>query len=313
LKGIKAVAFFLAVSTAVNVSAQKKPVFKTDQATGVQYCIIKHKKDAPKPAENNYAHIIMVWTGKTVKGDADSIYLDSRKRGGDSTGSIVIKLAKTFKGCLEQGVLLMSKGDSASFRINADSLYMKTFHMTPDRVPHFITGSTYFTFNVKLVSFATEDEMKAEKQAAVQKRAEQAKAMKAQEPIIINDYLKKNNYNVQPDADGIYYLKTTPGSGKSVKDGDSIGVRYVGKFLNGKGFDSSSGHGPGNEIFKLKFSQTMPLIKGWISVLGKMQEGEKVTILIPSAMGYGERGGGPISPNTPLLFNMELVYVKSNQ
>jgi len=95
-------------------------------------------------------------------------------------------------------------------------------------------------------------------------------------------------------------------------DGDSIGVKYKGTFLDGKVFDASANHGPGNEIFKLKFAQNMPLIKGWISVLGKMHEGEKVTVLIPSDLAYGAHGSGMIQPYTPLIFEMEMVHIKSN-
>ena len=308
MKGNKSFVFFLACSAVITGSAQKQESFKTDPLTSVQYRLIKHDKNGVKPVEGNYAHLIMVWKGKTVKGDADSIYLDSRKKGGDSVGAIVIKLAKSFTGCLEQGVMMMAKGDSAVFRIKGDSLFLKTFHYPQARIPAFVNGSTYFTFNVKLVSYQTEDEVKAMKVAQMQKRNQMTMAMKNQEPAVIADYLKKNNYNVQPDADGIYYLQTTPGTGKQVAVGDSCEVKYKGMFLDGKIFD------PGTRPYTVVYSQNAAVIKGWISILGKMREGEKVTVLIPSSMGYADHGMGPIQPYTPLLFEMELLrVVKGNQ
>lgn len=57
----------------------------------------------------------------------------------------------------------------------------------------------------------------------------------------------------------------------------------------------------------------MTLIKGWISVLGKMRQGEEVEVLIPSAMAYGAQGNLGIMPFTPLIFDIDLVKVKSNK
>ncbi len=174
MKGIKVLAVLIGVSTVITVSAQKKKpqtkAFITDPVTGVQYRFIKHDKTGAKPQEGNYGNIIMTWNGKTMKGDADSIFLDTRKRGGDSNGVIPLKLVKSFKGCLEQGILMMAKGDSAVIRVNGDSLFLKTFRCAPDKLPPFVTQTTWYTFNVKLVNFMTEAEMNASKQAEIQKR-----------------------------------------------------------------------------------------------------------------------------------------------
>ena len=81
----------------------------------------------------------------------------------------------------------------------------------------------------------------------------------------------------------------------------------VGPTVNGEVFD------PGTQPFKIVYSKTTPVIQGWISILGKMSQGDKIKVLIPSKMGYGARGGGPIQPYTPLVFDMELISVKSNK
>ena len=286
--------------------------FKTDATTGVQYRFINHDENGAKPTETSFAHIVMLWTGKNAKGDADSVYLDSRKKGGDSVGALTIPLRKSFNGCLEQAIMMMAKGDSAVFNINADSLFLKTFHYPLERVPKYITGTTMVTFSIKLLGFQTQQEMMAERQAMMQKRMEAAQVLKVQEPAAITAYLQKNDFKGKPDEDSIFYIKTIKGKGKQVQEGDSIAVGYTGMFLNGTIFDQSD-KGPGNRTLNLVYSKNMGLIKGWISVIGKMHEGDRVTVLIPSQMAYGPQGRGSIPSYAPLVFDMEMVSVKSNK
>jgi FKBP-type peptidyl-prolyl cis-trans isomerase FkpA len=287
--------------------------FKTDEATGVQYRFINHADTGKKPVDGDIVHVVMLWTGKNAKGDADSIYRNSSLKGyGDSLHTLPIALRKSFYGCLEEGVMMMSKGDSAVFEVNADSLFEKTFRVPADKLPPCVKSTKTFTFNIKLVSFVSQKEMMAERQAEMQKRMQEAQVFKGQEPGAITDYLQKNNFKGKPDADSIFYLLNTKGKGKAVKEGDSVEISSVGMFLDGTVFDRSD-KGPGSPTYKFLYSKNMQLIKGWISVLGKMNEGGKVKVLIPSSMGYGAMGRGQIQPYTPMVFEIELVSVKSGK
>ena len=44
-------------------------------------------------------------------------------------------------------------------------------------------------------------------------------------------------------------------------------------------------------------------------ILSMSNIGDKATFFIPSALGYGERGGGPIPPNADLIFEVEFKEV----
>ena len=309
MKSIQGIAVLLAAVFTVTITNAQEKGFKTDPATGVVYRFIKHDKKGTAYSEDKvFAHVAMVWSGKNAKGDADSVYYDSHVKGGDSIGAILIPLRKSFHGCLEEGIMMMAVGDSAVFKINGDSLYLKAFHARPAGIPHFINGSTLFTFRIKLLGLETRDEMMASKQAEMKSRMEKLEASRKQEPLDITAYLQKNNLNVTPDADSIFYLQTTKGNGQAVTEGDSIEVKYRGTLLDGKVFD------PGSRNLKMVYAKNMSLVQGWVSILGKMNQGDKVRVLIPSSRGYGAGGSGPdIKGFTPLIFEMEMIRVKSNK
>ncbi|GEQ67343.1 hypothetical protein JCM33374_g1007 [Metschnikowia sp. JCM 33374] len=80
------------------------------------------------------------------------------------------------------------------------------------------------------------------------------------------------------------------------KNGDSVSVHYTGKLTDGSVFDSSLNRGV-PITFELGAGR---VIQGWEDGLLGMCIGEKRTLTIPSELGYGKRGVGPIPPNASL-------------
>ncbi len=104
---------------------------------------------------------------------------------------------------------------------------------------------------------------------------------------------------------GLKYAIIKEGTGKSPKASDTVTVHYAGQLtdLDGTEFDSSYAR---NE------PATFPLsgvIAGWTEGLQLMKEGAVYEFYIPANLAYGERGGGPIPPNAPLVFQVELIKV----
>ncbi len=91
--------------------------------------------------------------------------------------------------------------------------------------------------------------------------------------------------------------------------GDTVLVHYTGTLTDGTKFDSSRDPGRGEPIaFKLGTGQ---VIKGWDEGIAKLGIGDQAILVIPSSLGYGERGaGGAIPPNATLIFVVELVDIK---
>ena len=123
-------------------------------------------------------------------------------------------------------------------------------------------------------------------------------------------------YN-QPVMDNITSLQITDskvGTGAEAKSGRQVTVHYTGWLYDakaadkhGKKFDSSKDHG---EPFSFKLGGGQ-VIRGWDQGVAGMKVGGTRTLVIPSELGYGQRGaGGAIPPNATLLFDVELLEVK---
>jgi len=105
---------------------------------------------------------------------------------------------------------------------------------------------------------------------------------------------------------GLQYEDVVVGTGATPQKGQRVTVHYTGKFLDGKVFDSSVTR---NQpfVFVIGVGQ---VIKGWDEGVATMKVGGKRNLLIPSALAYGSRGSGPISANTDLYFEVELIAVQ---
>ncbi len=97
------------------------------------------------------------------------------------------------------------------------------------------------------------------------------------------------------------------GSGREVKDGDTVHVKYLGTLMNGKKFDSTDDHD--GEPMKVVVGHG-DVIKGWDQGLPGMKVGGKRRLKIPADLGYGASGqGDTIPPNAGLIFEVELVSI----
>jgi len=107
-------------------------------------------------------------------------------------------------------------------------------------------------------------------------------------------------------ASGLKYEDLQIGDGAEAKTGDRVQVHYTGWLENGTKFDSSVDRGRPFE-FPLGAGR---VIRGWDEGVAGMKVGGKRKLVIPAALGYGDRGaGGVIPPGATLIFEVELLKV----
>ncbi len=199
-----------------------------------------------------------------------------------------------YRGDPMEGLALMGKGDSAIFLVPADSFYQRSLRGAP--LPDSVKPGSKLKFHIKIENVQTQEEAQKEYE-------EKAQIARNEESSNIEKYLKENNITVEPTQSGLYFIELIKGTGNKPVAGKNVLVHYTGKFLDGKVFDSSIDRG---QPIKFPFGMGQ-VIKGWDEALSYMQEGGKAMIIVPSQIAYGPSGKGPIPPNTPLVFDVELI------
>ncbi len=139
--------------------------------------------------------------------------------------------------------------------------------------------------------------------AVMDAMAKKAEANSVEEKKFLDENGKKEG--VQTTASGLQYVVLQEGSGDKPKASDTVKVHYAGTFKDGTSFDSSIERG---EPAVFVVEQVIP---GWVEALQLMTVGSKYKLFIPSALAYGAEGaGGVIPPNTPLVFEVELLSIE---
>jgi FKBP-type peptidyl-prolyl cis-trans isomerase len=115
---------------------------------------------------------------------------------------------------------------------------------------------------------------------------------------------------ITQSSSGVGYIKLKDGTGEVPRPGDEVTVQYTGTLTNGSKFDSSRDR---NQPFTFKLGDSN-LIRGFNQGISEMKVGERRQLLIPAELGYGAQGSGDrIPPNSPLIFDVEVISIKRQQ
>jgi FKBP-type peptidyl-prolyl cis-trans isomerase FkpA len=259
---------------------------------------------AAKTDTSKVGKVIMLH--QIVKNDKDSVLYTSYK----SKFPVMDMLRpSTYKGSMEQAMLMLNPGDSAVFRIDADTLFAKSFNSP---LPPFLKKGSKVTYFVKVDKIITREEAMVEQQKLQEEMQKEMMAHSEKQASVddenIQKYLKENNLTAQKTESGLYYIITQKGSGPTPKAGQIVAVQYRGTTLDGKEFDSSAKHG--GTPFEFQVGQGQ-VIRGWDEGLMLLNKGSKAILLIPSVLAYGQQGAGADIPaDASLRFDIEVVDIK---
>ncbi len=234
---------------------------------------------------------------------------------------------KVYGGDMNDVLTLFGEGDSATFKLNLDTMAKRGQPKPPANAK-----DTYLVFTVKVEKVFKKNP--GEDQASFQKRAQeffqkdfvaaQAK-FKAAEAGKINTYIADNKLKTQTTASGLQYVISNPGTGSKPVVGDTVMINYTGHLATKKAdgtyhiFDTSvkkvaeeakvinpmAKYGPR----PFSIGAAIPGFDEGYQLIGK---GGKITLVIPSKLGWGESGQpqAKISPYTPVVFDIEIVDIK---
>jgi len=291
----KAILTLVAVVSTVMLitSCSKYPGFKKSE-NGIYYKFYVENKDSAKVAEGNILTMNLRYRAK-IDGK-DSVFFNSADMG----RPFEITMAKSeFKGDIYDAFSMLHKGDSVSFILNANDFFKKTAKYP--QLPSGVDSTSMMYFDVKLLASETlENRQKAEK--------EKAEKLKGEETSKLEAYLSQNKITILPTESGIYVIPQTSGSGRAIAKTDFVKINLTVLNLEGKKiFSTLDNNNP------ITFEYGKPFdTKGFDEAIGMMKKGTKAKVIVPSAMGFGEKGRGEIiPPYSPIVYEIEVLDLKT--
>ena len=168
------------------------------------------------------------------------------------------------------------------------------------------------TYNGEELALTTEEAAQIRQEYVAKRQAEQQTAAAAVgETNLVEGqkFLAENavKEGVQTTESGLQYKVVTMGTGAKPVATDTVKVHYRGTLLDGTEFDSSYAR---NEPISFGLNRVIP---GWTEGVALMPIGSKFMFYIAPDLAYGEGGGGPIPPNSTLVFEVELLDIETSE
>lgn len=263
--------------------------------SGMKYTVYR-ESNGKKPKVGDWVTVQMVY-----KEDNDSVLFDSRAYGRPLRFALP---EPKFAGSFEEGLMYLGEGDSATFYVNADSMYEKVIMKeNPEQISHRPKQGSFLKFDVLLMRVQTYQE--AEMEIAMNESKQEKAELNALEA-----YLKEKNITAEKQPEGYYMIMNTPGKGELIKKGSVVAVNFTSSFLNGIAFDSNSKSGKPYTFIAGKGD----VIKAWDLAITRLHEGDKVTLIVPSSLAFGSAGKKmpnsltyTIPPFSTIIFEIEVL------
>ncbi len=241
--------------------------------------------DSLKPRTGDFVTLDLRYNA-TINGK-DSLLFDTKQQ--KDAKPTKFKLPPSdFKGDLYESIMTLSPGDSNVFKINADSLFMKTFKMV--KLPEGMASGSFLTFHVRLLKVENPDKLKSTEAGALKK------------------YLADNHVTVSPTSTGVYIIEQAKGEGLKIDSGNMVKLHFSVALVDGTPLFSSYDR---PEPLKFQYGKRFDT-PGFDEAIGKMRAGTKAMVIVPSAVGFAEKGQGNIvPPYSTLVYTVEILEVQA--
>ena len=264
---------------ALQTSAQEKTKSGTKEPAKIESKKVKSPKTVKTKSGLEYTITEKGNGRKPQKGDKISVHYTG-KLTNDTVFDTSVKRGVPFEFRVGEGMvvkgwdeafLLLQEGDKATIKFGPELGYGDK-----DNGP--IPANSTLIFNVEFLKIVQE----------------------AIKPFVIN---AKDTITT---PSGLKYAIVKENKAGETTKGKKATVNYTGFLKDGKMFDSSLDR---NQPLIVDIGKGK-LFPGLDEAIGLMRKGEKGRFIIPSALAFGERGGGPVPPNSDIIMDLEVVDVK---
>src|SRR6185437_5732629 len=211
------------------ISVLSYPFFAKGQAgfntspSGLKYKMFTHE-NGPKPKLGDVIKFNFI-----LYSQKDSILSSTYK----SLFPVVTEIrTPSYPGDLEEAFMMMSKGDSATFLVSADSFYNGQDMPVP--------RGTMLKMNIKMLAIESPEEYALDRQKQNEEQLKISARLKEQETKNLDNYIKNSAPGAVETPDGMYYLINQKGKGPFPTDSQTVIIRYSGYLLNGRPIDNEN-------------------------------------------------------------------------
>jgi len=205
-----------------------------------------------------------------------------------------------------EAISLLAEGDSAIFRLNADSTYQKVFRKP---TPKDINKGSMLTLYAKVHKIRKQKQYLEEQQTNYNsKYSERLEALKKEDEIKVKAYLNTLPEKAEYEKINELYLRVTKkGQGKNPVNGQAAIFHYTMYTLDGKKVESS--YDVNNQPVSFTIGENN-VIKGWEIAFSNVNEGSEFELIVPSHLAYGPIEKKSLPKNSSLKFTIKFIKAK---
>ena len=286
----KILRLFFATTILIGCETETPGYFLTEG--GLKYKYQDIVGEGKEPQVGDVLSIDMKWS--TIE---DSVFYISNNTGYKDADIVQLQTPNN-PGGIEEGFAKMKEGDSVTFYINPERFFKEYIKA---EIPVFLINDAEMKIDIRLIKVESKKEYAASL-IEWQRYKEFEEFQKIEETI---DYWNSNGDSIV-EIDGLYIVYDTLHVGKKINYNAVFDLHYIATFTNGQEFYNTYDNAHPDEF---QFGQNGQMVEGLKKAISSMKYGQKAKVLVPSEMGFKEKGsaGKIVPPYTPVIYYLEIL------